>query len=499
MKPSIFTIATDFPAKKLLNALMPTYSVNVQKEEGNSSIILDTFDGDLASDGKILLEEKSSLLFLNLQDATMCRQDGHASLKMLPSILEGAVKEKLQPYGKLRAYLPLTEITFLKETRAILDDELKTVARLHSFVFMKNKKTAHIIVTQPLRGYDKDHEKLIKTLQDIGLESCKESFFPLLGVDEIDYCAKPEICLNGKEEIQHTTSKIIQTFITIARQNEAGIFDDYDTEFLHDYRVSLRKVRSIISLFKDVYAANTTKYLKTEFADIMQVTGRLRDLDVYLLDRDDYYDLVPVSTHQGLDILFSFFAKEREEKHALICKSLQSKKYQKRMKFLTKGFSKNKWALGDKANRPSLSFACKVTLKRYNKVCDIARSIDSNTEDTIVHELRIQCKKLRYLMEFFTPLFETKEIKALIKSLKVLQDNLGRFNDYSVQQESLAEFLSANTVKGADGLKVAESIGALTAMLNIRQQKERNLVMSNFATFDSRETRQLVNRLFSVA
>ena len=101
-------------------------------------------------------------------------------------------------------------------------------------------------------------------------------------------------------------------------------------------------------------------------------------------------------------------------------------------------------------------------------------------------------------MEFFTPLFNRKRIKTLIKSLKILQDNLGRFNDYSVQQESLAVFLEQNPFKGADGIKVAESIGALTAMLNLLQKKERDQVMANFARFDSEETRSLFQKLFSI-
>ena len=101
-------------------------------------------------------------------------------------------------------------------------------------------------------------------------------------------------------------------------------------------------------------------------------------------------------------------------------------------------------------------------------------------------------------MEFFTPLFHRNKIKTLIKSLKVLQDNLGRFNDYSVQQESLSVFLAEHPLKGTDRIKVAESIGALTAMLNMLQQKERNLVMANFLKFDNRDTRMLFDNLLSI-
>jgi len=69
----------------------------------------------------------------------------------------------------------------------------------------------------------------------------------------------------------------------------------------------------------------------------------------------------------------------------------------------------------------------------------------------VIHQLRINCKKLRYLMEFFTLLLPPAEIKKLIRSLKMLQDNPGNFNDYSVQQQFLEKTL-ANDIAG--GVKV---------------------------------------------
>lgn len=154
---------------------------------------------------------------------------------------------------------------------------------------------------------------------------------------------------------------------------------------------------------------------------------------------------------------------------------------------------------GSKSGVDSLGYACRLVIKRYRKVCSIARTIDKQTDDAVVHELRINCKKLRYLMEFFAPLFPAGEIKSLIKALKVLQDNLGLFNDYSVQQLFLRRLLSKKMVTfGQDQLQVAESIGALTAMLYRLQLKERGQVMKNFARFDSVGTRDAFTKLFQI-
>jgi CHAD domain-containing protein len=100
-------------------------------------------------------------------------------------------------------------------------------------------------------------------------------------------------------------------------------------------------------------------------------------------------------------------------------------------------------------------------------------------------------------MEFFAPLFAKDDMKRLLKALKSLQDNLGNFNDYSVQQIFLRQILSEKMhgFRGAE-LQVAESVGALTAMLFRLQSKERGQVMKNFALFDSSATRTIFTKLF---
>ena len=157
----------------------------------------------------------------------------------------------------------------------------------------------------------------------------------------------------------------------------------------------------------------------------------------------------------------------------------------------------SKLTTGPQAIETSLTFACRLILKRYDKVCKIAREIDSQTEDSAIHQLRINCKKLRYLMEFFAPLFPEEEMKSLVKALKMLQDNLGNFNDYSVQQNFLRHILSDKMADfGNAELQIAESVGALTAILYRLQQKERRQVMKNFVRFDSGQTRAMFSQLF---
>ncbi|PID72939.1 MAG: metal-binding protein, partial [Desulfobacterales bacterium] len=188
----------------------------------------------------------------------------------------------------------------------------------------------------------------------------------------------------------------------------------------------------------------------------------------------------------------------RDEALAEVTRMFASKTYRKKMNQLQKRFSRpDTIQAGPEAGECSRGFGSALILKRYAQVCRIAATIDDSTEDEIVHQLRISCKKLRYLMEFLTPLFPSAEMKGLIKRLKKLQDNLGKFNDFSVQQNFLRQIVLDDLQHfNKHELEVTEAIGALTAMLFRLQQKERAQVMKNFAKFNSEETKAMFTALF---
>ena len=503
MKPFIYLIPSLLNQAKLQSYLptAPEYSVSMQKGEKCPGVLLDTFEAELFHSARMLLQLGERLLLSDLKTGQLLEQVITAKWLLADDLPEGPVQAVLQKVVALRAFLPVAKIEICEASGALLDDEGKTRARFNNLTINRGQKSIGLGATSYLRGYDKAYADLRLSLEKMGAFSCKDvgQVYDALKIKRALYEAKPTILLDPEAPVKETTGVIINTFLRTARQNEKGLIADYDTEFLHQYRVSLRKVRSVLSLFKEVYSQEDTVKLKQDFASLMQKTNTLRDLDVYLLDKKRYFSLVPVDSYEGLDILFKFFENERKREHKIVSKFVKSKTYLGEIKRLQDLFMDGSApASGPKAETNSLAFACRLIQKRYNKVCKIARTIDADTEDSIVHMLRINCKKLRYLMEFFSPLFPAAEIKSLIKSLKVLQDNLGLFNDYSVQQAFLKQLLHERMHDFAKAqIQVAESIGALSAMLHRLQQKERRQVMKNFALFDSLETRTTITKLFN--
>lgn len=502
MEPFVY-ILPQMLSRKKLRKLLPTeerYQFVLEKQWDKAGQLYDTFAQHVLKGGKVLLNSDETIRLIDLTTGKQIEQVAESGWSFAKDLPDGPVATELLRISGLRAFLPVVELTIQEELGRLLDDEEKTCARLVHLILKCGKKRMLVGVTQPLRGYDKAHSDLVAVLTAAGATAWRDSpgLYGMLGLKSTAYSSKPEITFDPAAPTKETTVQIIRSCLQIAHRNVPGLLADHDTEFLHDYRVSLRKVRSVLSLFKGVFGTDDTTQLKQDFSNIMKKTNRMRDLDVYLLEKKNYFDLVPESVQGGLETLFAYFSDERQKEYAGVVRMLESKEYRRQMGRLTQLFTgPGELQDGPASTEPSLEFACRLIIKRYNKVCAIAREVDADTADEVVHSLRINCKKLRYLMEFFSPLFPDKEIRLLIKALKKLQDNLGSFNDYSVQQQFLGHILSEkiHMFKGQE-IAVAEAMGALTAMLHQLQVKERNRVMESFATFDSPDTRLIFQQLF---
>lgn len=502
MEPCVYFLPSTLSLSKLRPHLPvePHYQILLEQGEMHDAVLLDTFDNAIFQAAKLLFGVDKQLLLLDLQTGQLIEQATSAARQVIGEMTKGPVVDMLLEISRLRALLPVAGVRVRREEGRVLDDEGKTLVRFdHLAIGRGRRKIVGMGCAHYLRGYSEAYADLWQWLEKCGATICQNAvdLYTGLGIVQRQYSVKPELELLPETPVKESATTILRTFLTVARLNEQGIIADSDTEFLHDYRVSLRKVRSVLSLCTGVFDAKESTRLKEQLAAIMRTTNGLRDLDVYLLNRGEYQGLVPSSAHGGLQILFDNFAQKRKGEQKKVAAALESKVYLRSMANLEKMFAAgDNIKSGPQAEVHSLAFARRLIMKRYRKVCKTGRDLDETTPDQIIHQLRIHCKKLRYLMEFFSPLFPPAEIKKLIRSLKMLQDNLGNFNDYSVQQQFLDRLLAGDIAGGGKAIAVAHAIGALTAMLHQLQGVERGRIMSNLAGFDSLEIRAAFRELF---
>jgi CHAD domain-containing protein len=280
--------------------------------------------------------------------------------------------------------------------------------------------------------------------------------------------------------------------------NEAGVREDVDTEFLHDYRVAVRRTRSLLSQVKSIFPPQRVERFRREFAWLGQVTSPCRDLDVYLLGFEGFRDSLPGGMREDLAPLREYLVRHKADEHKKLVAALDSPRYRKTTsdwKAFLEAERPRRTSLPN-ATRAVSDVASEQIWRIYRRVLKEGRAIDDHSPAEALHELRKSCKKLRYLMEFFRDVYPPNKIDRLIGALKGLQDNLGDFQDYEVQHASLATFEA--TMEKETGISdgTRRAMDHLIEALVKRQHDTREAFHGRFREFSRKKNRQRFEALF---
>ncbi len=469
----------------------------------------DTFDWRLFNRNLVLLHDQDRYLLYRL-----CDSETVASLNLpcgtdpvySTDLPEGHLKEVLQAHLSVRALLPLARARIRRQTVRVLNRNEKTVViaeleRARVAGATRNGQPFNTVSLRPVRGYEKHSRRLVRSLRDAGAEPRTEDLFHAAmratGRNPGDYTSKLNIALepdlNGAEAARRILGHLFRTI----RRNETGIKKDLDTEFLHDFRVGIRRTRSALSQIKSVFPEVPLGRFRKDFSYLGKLTNRLRDLDVALLKQDAYRSLLPGYLRPRLDPLFEYLRAERTGEHRRLAAALDGERYRS-IAADWAAFLKCPPESGspDNAEAPAKKLAQGFIDKRYGRVIELGAAIDGSTPDDELHRLRIECKKLRYLLEFFASLFPAGEVRLIVEHLKNLQDNLGDFNDLSVQQDDLKSYLEALSPARTHPETFA-AIGGLIGCLYREQQTVRAAFSKTFAEFNRAEVAATFRRLFA--
>jgi CHAD domain-containing protein len=470
----------------------------------------DTFDWRLFNRSLALRYSDQELILDQLTSGeTIDRLSGVSALEFARDLPESALGKRLNAISKMRALLPLAEMQTSSKIYRILNRDEKTVARIVTTEAQmrddgKDPVLAVYVTLQPVRGYPRYARQLRKHLGYTGLETSliEDLYLSALeraGNDPGSYSGKLDLRLKPKKRSDASTKVILRRLLEIMKANEAGIKADIDTEFLHDYRIAVRRTRSALSQIRNVFPADITEYFKKEFRTLGRRTNELRDLDVYLLTENEFQARLPEVMREDIVPLFDYLRVQREQALEEVVLGLSSDQYA-RVLVEWEGFLNRpapKKPVAANATVLIVELAQKRIYKRYRRVIKNGDYILTHTQDELLHALRIECKKLRYLLEFFSSLFPRKKMARLIKQLKKLQDNLGEFSDLSVQQEYLMHMAEELPLDDPRSRKALVATGYLVENLGYKKKAVKANFAKIFEDFASPANQELYRRLFA--
>jgi inorganic triphosphatase YgiF len=248
------------------------------------------------------------------------------------------------------------------------------------------------------------------------------------------------VALAGDATMSGALSTLVRECLHQIAANAPGLLEDNDPEWVHQMRIGTRRLRSCLSLVRPHASSAALDDVLAEAKWLANVLGSTRDWDVFV--RETLPPLAAgvaqdAATAAGLKRLRARAEARRRVARTAAKSAVGSARFQRLM--LSGGIlcgtprfgadyaasgSERADVLGGRAD----TFAAALLARRQRKLDQHAATLVRGSPDER-HAARIAAKRLRYVAEFFAPLFPKKRGRVYLKALAAVQDVLGLMND----------------------------------------------------------------------
>lgn len=476
-------------------------------QRNHEIIYLDTFDWALSRAG-LRLTQSGAELELSAQPAgtVVLRTSGDAVSRLAADLPE-PLRGRLSAVLGVRALLPVARVGVAEVVLASRNADDKIVARLVVAAPQvagapKRPKQPLRLTVRTLRGYAKEARRLAGELGGIpGVTPAESSLFDdavqANGRRVGDYTGKLNVALRPGQPAREATAAIYTSLLDTMAANVEGVLADLDTEFLHDFRVAVRRTRSALKELPGILPPRPEERFRREFKWLGDVTTPTRDLDVYLLTYPEFVTSVGGGA-EDLGPLRQLLVREQRRASRELGRHLRSARYRR---------VSTEWArwqadpppgtLGPQAEH-SIGELADARIRRVGaRVLRAGADIRDDSPSEALHDLRKRCKELRYLIEFFGTFYDREPTDGLVSALKGLQDNLGAFQDTAVQHAAVDQFAETLLTERATPAGTILALGRLGGVLERRQRQARAEFAERFAAFAAPANRRRLASLTS--
>ncbi|ARM30970.1 hypothetical protein B9H02_06225 [Prosthecochloris sp. HL-130-GSB] len=313
-QPAFFRTSLTGFGKQLCEALPVTFGCRELSSTSHTVSYYDSFEWNAWKKKRVIRKKGAKLSLLDLDSG---HETASCPLRSTPTHIHpgrtshDSVRELLSGLSALRAFIRLCRLEEQTTQLHITNDNEKTVAVVALTVMTLREKQREpfsitLLSVSPLRGYGNEARQLTGELLRAGLLS-EETSFPdvyrellsAAGLTPGAYSSKPSVRLDPGEPIHNSALKLLMATFRVMQANEPWLSKDLDTEFLHDYRVAIRRTRSVLAQLKGIFPSADTERFKNEFRQLAKRTNDLRDQDVYLLAAPSLKAMLPLPCNQG--------------------------------------------------------------------------------------------------------------------------------------------------------------------------------------------------------
>lgn len=275
------------------------------------------------------------------------------------------------------------------------------------------------------------------------------------------------------------------------RRHEPAVVEGRDADALHDYRVALRRTRSVLAAGKRVYPAEELELLRALTAGLAAVTSPVRDLDVLLGEFDEYASALSRHCEQGLALLREELQRTRAAAHGELVASIEGDTHPvllRRWQVMASVHRIGGGEPGPDALRPAGEVVDELIGHAFDRSVRRGGRLLASEDPADWHELRKRLKRLRYLMASFGGLYPEGAFDPMPEQLSKLQDRFGALQDHVAQSATIE----------ASGLRLggraALAAGAMSAELHRRIERDLRRCRKSWTAMESKDVRRSVRK-----
>lgn len=252
----------------------------------------------------------------------------------------------------------------------------------------------------------------------------------------------------------------------------AGVCAGDDPDALHDFRVALRRSRSIFRQVRRVFPQRDVAMLSPHFAWLSHATSRCRDLDVlqHWLSRSTPADAA----------VAHLLGRWRAAAQGDLIRALESHRYllfTRTWRALLERVEARGARTAD-GREPASRVGARTLRRLVDRALRECGVIDSSSPMEELHTLRKTCKKLRYVLEAFEHVLPARRCAVALAQLKALQDELGRLCDCDARLSLVV------SLQGSDDLSGTAVLERLCSRLEADARRLRRGLPRHIARFE---------------
>ena len=510
---SLYVAPSDISPDTIASGLHALLSTRMYPIARHRFTVLDTFDGRIRRAGACLIrvggKNASTVTWFPSGRSGRLVARSKDPVNFEWDLPHGPLRQALAPVIGVRRLLPQADAQEYGSLLDVVDKRGKTVARIRIESGQARPATdpgagwrplPTVVTLTGMRGYRDEYERLVPVLKSRpGVKAATEGLHRAIvrqfgGAERANPPDGEGVELSADVGADAGARQIHLALLRVLTTNELGIRANIDSEFLHDFRVAVRRTRSLLRQIRHVFRPDAVDHFSAEFSWLGRATGAVRDLDVLVmaLRRAE-----PEFSAADIGAVLGFLSATQRDEHWRMVETLDSDRY-RRLLLEWKTFLETPGAISAESGASERRLVDAVSARAWKlsrRIAACARTVDGRTAPSTLHEIRIDAKKLRYLVDATPGFYDPAGLQCVLAALKRLQRVLGDFNDAYVQEGRLVECGRAMGAAGGHA-DVLIALGRLAERTCRRREALRPEVIEHLTRFRAKEIRCACRRAF---